>query len=223
MTSSRRLGGRGFANHIWPLVKSSEKVIREQLFAVAKDAAGPTCAVVEEFWVPGSNERVDLSAVGKQLWAFEIKSPRDSLKRFPRQIHAFSRLFDRCTAVLATKHLEVGAPLLPPWWGLINAGEEVGDALEWQRQPTENPEVDLALLVRLLWRDEAADALAELGIAAPDRLGRQAMWRILLREAEPARLRECIRMALRTRDHRLARIPTRRGNRGRANSRAVAQ
>lgn len=204
-------------------MKSSEKVIREQLFAVAEEAAGSPCAFIEEFWVPASNERVDLSAVGDQLWAFEIKSPRDSLKRLPRQVEAFSRLFDRCTAVLATKHLAGGTQLLPPWWGVIEAGEQVGDALEWRRRPAANPEVDLALLVRLLWREEAADLLTELGIAAPDRLGRQAMWRLLLREADPPRLRQCIRMTLRTRDHRLARIPTRRAIKARADSLAVAR
>lgn len=204
-------------------MKSSEKVIREQLFALAEEAAGSTCAFIEEFWVPGSNERVDLSAVGKELWAFEIKSPRDSLKRLPRQIEAFSRLFDRCTAVLATKHLDGGTQLLPPWWGVIDAGHEVGDTLVWRRPPAPNPEVDLSLLVRLLWRDEAANALAKLGIAAPDHLGRQALWRLLLNKAEPSRLRQCVRLTLRMRDHRLARIPTRRARKAHANSIAVAR
>ncbi len=204
-------------------MKSSEKVIREKLFVLAEEVAGSTCAFIEEFWVPASNERVDLSAVGEELWAFEIKSPRDSLKRLPRQIEAFSRLFDRCTAVLATKHLDNGTQMLPPWWGVIDAGENVGDVLGWRRPPKANPEVDLALLVRLLWRDEAAGALAELGIVAPERLGRQAMWRLLLKEAEPSILRQCIRTTLRARDHRSARIPTRRALTARANSIAAAR
>ena len=204
-------------------MKSSEKVIREQLLPVAEQAAGSSCVFIEEFWVPGSNERADLSAVGDQLWAFEIKSPRDSLKRLPRQVKAFSRLFDRCTGVLATEHLTRGTDLLPPWWGVINAGEKVGDALEWRRWPAANPEADLDLLVRLLWRDEAAKLLTELEIDAPDRLGRQAMWRLLVREADPSRLHQCIRMILRNRDHRTARIPTRRAIKARADSLAAAQ
>lgn len=166
--------------------------------------------LIEEFWVPSSRERVDLSAVGDQLCAFEIKSPRDSLQRFPRQIAAFSRLFDRCTAVLATKHLEAGIELLPSWWGAIDAGMEADDPLNWLRLPAANPDVDLELLVQLLWRDEAAGALRDFGIAMPPRLGRQAMWRLLLREVEPVYLQERVRTALLKRDPGHARIPTRR-------------
>lgn len=166
--------------------------------------------LIEEFWVPPSRERADLSAIGDQLWAFEIKSPRDSLQRFPRQIAAFGRLFDRCTAVLATKHLEAGANLLPIWWGIIDAGLNVDDPLIWIRQPAMNPNVDLELLVQLLWRDEVAGALEDLGITVPARLGRRAMWRLLLREVEPSHLHEQVRMALLTRDPRRARIPSRR-------------
>jgi hypothetical protein len=123
--------------------------------------------------------------------------------------------------VLATKHLERGTELLPAWWGIMDAGDNVGDSLRWLRQPDVNPEVDLGLLVKLLWRDEAADALADLGIAAPSHLGRQAMARLLLKEAEPSLLRDCVRTTMRTRDPRLARIPTRRSTR--ASSVAAAQ
>ena len=166
--------------------------------------------LVEEFWVPATCERADLAVVGEQLWGFEIKSSRDSLRRLPRQVEAFSRLFDHCTAVLATRHLGLGAELVPNWWGVIDAGVEADDPLTWLRRPNVNPGVDMELLVQLLWRDEAARALGDLGIVAPPQLGRRAMWRLLLAEGDAKQLQERVRAAILTRDPEGARIPTRR-------------
>jgi hypothetical protein len=191
-------------------VINSEATIRQRLRPLALEAASGPVSLIEEFWVPASRERVDLAVVGQQLWAFEVKSPRDSLKRLPRQIVAFSRLFDRCTAVLASKHLEAGVDLLPTWWGVIDAGADVGDPLVWRRPTSVNADVDVELLVQLLWRDEAAGLLRDLGIAAPPRLGRQGMWRVLLKESDPSQLCDRVRSAVLGRDPRRARIPTRR-------------
>jgi hypothetical protein len=99
---------------------------------------------------------------------------------------------------------------IPPWWGVIDAGEEDDDPLEWIRQPAANPEMDLELLVKLLWKEEALTAAVELGIKTPERISRQALWRRLLQEAEPASLKLCVRSAVAGRDASTARIPTRR-------------
>ncbi len=190
-------------------MKATAKAVLDRLSPIAAASAGGRPVLVEEFWVPDSNERADLVAVADELWAFEIKSPRDSLSRLPRQAAAFSRLFDRCVAVLATAHLQLGMQRIPPWWGVIDAGEQVDDPLKWVRQPTVNPEVDLELLVKLLWKEEALAAAVELGIKTSERISRQAIWRRLLRDAEPASLKVCIRSALAHRDASSARIPTR--------------
>jgi len=50
---------------------------------------------VEEFWIPRSNERADVATIGSVIEAFEIKSDRDSLKRPPRQVIAYGRVFSR--------------------------------------------------------------------------------------------------------------------------------
>jgi hypothetical protein len=51
---------------------------------------------IDEFWVPRTNERADLAAIGSRLWGFEIKTDRDTLRRLPRQVEAYNRLFDMC-------------------------------------------------------------------------------------------------------------------------------
>jgi hypothetical protein len=53
--------------------------------------------------------------VGRSLDAFEIKSERDTLRRLPRQALAYERLFDRCTLVLAERHSDHPAAMLPEW------------------------------------------------------------------------------------------------------------
>lgn len=191
-------------------MKATAKAVLARLSPIAAASAGGRSVLVEEFWVPDSHERADLVAVATELWAFEIKSPRDSLARLPRQAAAFSRLFDRCSAVLATRHLQPGMQLIPPWWGVIDAGEEGDDPLEWIRPPAANTEVDLELLVKLLWKDEALAVAVKLGIKTPERISRHALWRRLLREAEPRSLMRCVRAAVASRDSSQARIPTRR-------------
>lgn len=191
-------------------MKATAKAVLDRLSPIAAESAGGRPVLVEEFWVPDSHERADLVAIAGELWAFEIKSPRDSLARLPRQAAAFSRLFDRCVAVLGTPHLQSGMQRIPPWWGVIDAGEEDDDPLRWIRQPAPNREVDLELLVKLLWKEEALTAAVELGIKTPERISRQALWGRLLREAEPASLKLCVRSAVAGRDASTARIPTRR-------------
>jgi hypothetical protein len=191
-------------------MKATAKAVLDRLSPIAAASFSDGLPVlVEEFWVPDSHERADLVAIADELWAFEIKSPRDSLTRLPRQAAAFSRLFDRCVAVLAAPHRQSGMQHIPSWWGVIDAGEEHDDPLSWIREPTANPEVDLELLVKLLWKQEALAAAAELGIKTPGRISRQALWRRLLREAEPEGLKLCVRTALAARDSNTARIPTR--------------
>ncbi|MBS1886044.1 MAG: sce7726 family protein [Actinobacteria bacterium] len=190
-------------------MKATAKTVLDRLSPIAAASAGERPVLVEEFWVPESHERADLVAVAGEIWAFEIKSPRDSLARLPRQAAAFSRLFDRCVAVLATAHLGPGMKRVPPWWGVIDAGERDDDRLEWIRQPGPNPEVDLELLVKLLWKEEALAVAAELGIETSARASRHALWRRLLRDASPASLKVCVRSAVAGRNGSSARIPTR--------------
>jgi hypothetical protein len=67
--------------------------------------------------VPRSHERAGMVVVGRSLDAFEIKSERDTLRRLPRQALAHERLFDRCTLVVAERHSDHAAAMLPEWWG----------------------------------------------------------------------------------------------------------
>lgn len=164
----------------------------------------PGVVVVDEFWLP-SNERADIVAVsGDSLEAFEIKSAADDLRRLGRQVEAYSRIFDRCSAVVADHHLKNVEVNIPAWWGLI--GVDVGMCLSAVRVPEDNPEgIDVEALVRLLWKQEAAAALGRAGVLRGPQLkawkakSRTWMWHQLLEVLDVDDLRACVRRALRER------------------------
>ena len=172
---------------------TTETNIRSMLSAELQQVP---CAnkLVNEFWIPRTNERADLVEVGPGLRAFEIKSQHDSLRRLPRQIEAYGRLFDQCSLVVAERHAAKAESLVPGWWGfaVVLPGECL--QIEHVRSADENENVDSETLVRLLWRGEVQAALARLGRESSS--GRFAMWIQLLESVETTELKSIVRSAL---------------------------
>lgn len=167
----------------------------------------PTRAIAE-FWIPLSNERADLVLAGRLFEAFEIKSQTDDLLRLPRQVAAYGRVFNRCSAVLAERHLGSALPLLPLWWGVLAfPGCEGGFRII--REAGDNPDIDYRTLVRLLWKEEARAALVGLGLRLGHDEDRESMWDRLLSAAEPEQIRAIVRDALYRRDPGTARFGSR--------------
>ena len=73
--------------------------------------------------------------------------------------------------------------ILPEWWGITTV--TVNDAVTFTvvRKASSNPSVDPEILVRLLWRDEAFDALVAIGRTPDVRTTRSRLWAELLRFA----------------------------------------
>lgn len=180
--------------------------LREHVLAVVNDPSD----AVDEFWVPRSHERADLAVIGRSMDGFEIKTERDTLRRLPRQIEAYGRLFDRCSVVIADKHLDAAREMLPPWWGVTTACVRGQVRFTEVRKPRRNPAVDPEILVRLLWKDEVTRALAKLGASPSEKASRSALWQELLELATLSQLRTAVRQSLLQRDPSRARIATRR-------------
>ena len=185
---------------------SVRAALRQHLLAAQKHPLTP----VDEFWVPQSHERADLALIGRELRGFEIKTERDTLRRLPRQVTAYGRVFDRCTAVVASRHLEGTVVHLPEWWGVIEVSTNGHVAFDEIRPARQNSELDPETLVRLLWRAEAHTALVQLGIETAPNATRNTMWKLLLARADLRELRGIVRRAIRNRSGADARIPSRR-------------
>lgn len=193
-----------------PLV-ASEAAVRHRLRDEVLASVGKPSEAVYEFWVPRSNERADVVVIGAHMSGFEIKTERDTLKRLPRQAAAYARLFDRCTVVVAERHMAAAMEMLPEWWGVIAiVSDNRLPSFLPVRSATPNDGVDPETLVRLLWREEVRAILSALGNEPDPRAGRLSMWQHLLHLVDLERLKDTVRGALLGRDPSFARIPSRR-------------
>lgn len=173
----------------------AEAQIRQALLRGLSAKAAPSTRLVEEFRVPRVHVRADVAVVGSRLCAFEIKSEADTLRRLPAQVDGFSAIFDACSLVVAPGHLDEAIEMVPVWWGVVLVGHDAPTLTEL-RPALPNPQVDVALAVRLLWRSEVEQALVTRGVT-PDYVGgRAGMWQQLLEAVDEPALRATVRAAL---------------------------
>ena len=184
--------------------------VRQSLRHELLEAASEPSEAVYEFWVPTTHARADLAVIGTRIDGFEIKTERDTLKRLPRQVDAYTRLFDRCHAVLARRHVDIAIEMLPSWWGILAIEPDRAANFVCLREARPNAYVDPETLVRLLWREEAYAALCDIGIRPAARTGRSGLWKQLLNALELEALKVVVRHTLLHRDPTRARIPTQR-------------
>jgi len=189
---------------------AAEDLVRKALRQRVLEATSGARDTVDEFWVPRTYERADLAVIGRSMDGFEIKTESDTLRRLPRQIEAYGRLFDRCSVVVAEKHCNAATTMLPAWWGITTVHVNGGVSFAEVREPRRNPAVDPEVLVRLLWKDEVIGALVKLGADPKAQTSRGALWRELLEITSLSELRAAVRRALLDRDPSRARIATRR-------------
>lgn len=118
-------------------------------------AFAPSALIVEEMEVCSGRARIDFAVIADQLIGIEIKGPRDSVARLPRQAEAYSQCFDLVVLVVHESLFGRAKALVPSWWGIVS-GRQVGNRTRYrfQRLPEKNPRQDLEQLLALLWREE---------------------------------------------------------------------
>lgn len=177
--------------------------IREALHSqlLSKYRSDPTTRIIDEMGILTGDFRVDVAVINGQLEGFEIKSARDRLDRLPSQAEAYGRVFDRMTAVCSECHYRAVSSLVPKWWGIVVAeGANAGVRLVRKRVTHRNPNVDPFSVAQLLWRDEALQALENLGSAEGIRSKpRRVLWGTLSKTMSPMELCEVVRDQLRAR------------------------
>jgi hypothetical protein len=160
---------------------------------------GTDTRVLEELGLCQGDVRVDVAAVNGELSGYEIKSPSDTLARFPNQCRVYSKVVDRAWLVAPEKTLAKAAA--PEWWGLIavfDAGDRLG--LRVVRQSQFNPKQDPLSIAKLLWRDEALEVLRGAGCARGVMTkSRRVIWKRLIESVSVDDLRIAVRAALKRR------------------------
>ena len=171
-------------------------LLREYLQDVHK---GTDTRLLEELGLCQGDVRVDVAAVNGELSGYEIKSPSDTLARFPNQCRVYSKVVDRAWLVAPERTLAKAAT--PEWWGHIavfDAGERL--ALRLVRPAQLNPKPDALSIAKLLWRDEALEVLRGAGRARGVMTkSRKVIWKRLIECVERDDLRAAVRAALKRR------------------------
>lgn len=176
--------------------------MRRALLAALDEKHGDDreCRVIPELALCG-RVRVDVAILNGYMSGFEIKSPRDTLRRLPTQAEVYSEVLDFATLVVGGRHQANAVSLVPPWWGVLSA-TVVGDEVELveERRGTQNPAVSKRSLSLLLWRDEALDELGQRDLADGVRsLSRAALCGLLASTLELDDLRDTVRRRLKGR------------------------
>src|SRR5262245_4354962 len=168
-------------------------LLREYLDDLHKDT---DTRVLEELGLCQGDVRVDVAAVNDELSGYEIKSPSDTLRRFPNQCRIYSKVVDR--AWLVAPEPALARAETPAWWGLM-AVFEAGDrlALRVARHAQLNPNPDPLSIAKLLWRDEALEVLRGAGRARGVMTkSRKIIWKRLVDCVALDDLRAAVRAAL---------------------------
>lgn len=122
--------------------------------------------VVDEFQLAYGATRADVALVNGHLEGFEIKAGNDTLARLPRQVDAYTKIFEYSWVVTTKAHLAQVRELIPRTWGLMVADvDDTGSSLRAVRSAKRNPRRDSDHLARLLWRPELLAKLEELQLS----------------------------------------------------------
>lgn len=176
---------------------ASEARVRDDLRSGMLHGMPHGAAVLYEFWLPCGNTRADVVVLSGCMMAFEIKTRRDTLLRLPHQARAYGRVFDRCFAVVAERHVPGSLDILPEWWGIAVIAEDPAvPKFAPIRLGGRNVDIDPEILVRLLWRDEVRRILRALGHGDRATGSRSSMWNHLLSVVDASRLSALVREAL---------------------------
>ncbi|MEO7133264.1 MAG: sce7726 family protein [Vicinamibacterales bacterium] len=155
--------------------------------------------ILDELGLCEGDVRVDVATIDAELSGFEIKSPADSLARWPKQRRVYSKVLDRAWLVATEKALD--AAKAPSWWGLIRVVETANQlGIRVLRDAKPNPSPDALAIAQLLWHAEALGVLERRGLAHGVRSKRRAFaWQRIVETLTLDDMRSEVRLALRAR------------------------
>lgn len=158
--------------------------------------------IIHELGLQHGRVRVDVAVVNGILHGYELKSDSDTLDRLPNQIAVYSKVLDKATLVVGSKHAEKAKEILPKWWGIkiASEGPRGGIKLKQIKSPKMNPSIDPTSLAQLLWKTEAADILRNHGVLGKDlRKPRAFLYDIMADLLSLDDLRASVRLAMKKR------------------------
>jgi hypothetical protein len=111
-----------------------------------------TSKVVEELDLPIGKARIDIAVINGHMHGYEIKSARDTLKRIPSQLEAYSKVFDYLSIVTEQRYEKKLLATTPEWVGIFTC-EENG-TVSLVRPALLNENRQSFYIAKLLWKEE---------------------------------------------------------------------
>jgi hypothetical protein len=128
--------------------------------SVLKSANGcDDTVVIDELGLKNGVIRADIAVLNGKMIGYEIKTERDTLKRLPAQVLAYSEVFDKAFIVTTRKHLKQVNELIPDWWGIYEIIEHAGSSYSFKcrRDGSSNESQNAFTIAQLLWKAEALE------------------------------------------------------------------
>jgi hypothetical protein len=132
--------------------------------------------IIDELGLLHGSNRIDIAVINGLIHGYEIKSSKDTLKRFETQFDTYRKSLQKITYITAPNHMDALLKVLPEWCGVMLAEKGNRGAIHFftVRPAKCNPEVDTMTLAHLLWKNEAQELLMELGVNKKKLLGNRA-------------------------------------------------
>lgn len=175
------------------------KLLLNELNEKYKD--DPDTRIVNELGIDFGSSRIDVAVVNGIIHGYEIKSDLDTLKRLPRQMSYYNRLFERMTIVASRKYYTEICRVVPKWWGIKIISSD-GSRLIEKRKGRQFRYQDKELLLRLLWKKELEGLVDVLGYPKKmKKLKKNQLLELFLEEADIKTVRAFTYEALKTREN----------------------
>jgi hypothetical protein len=177
-----------------------------------KHHSEPATLVIDELGLEHGKCRADIAVINGCFIGYEIKSDVDSLKRLSSQINTYNAVFDNSSLILTERHLDEAIRIVPDWWGVILVKEVTNNTLRFKqlKNPNQNTKINNYSVAQLLWREEAQEVLARLGMrGARLREKRSNLYRYIVEMLDSQDLRFIVKEYLKKRQNwrRLSRLP----------------
>lgn len=157
--------------------------------------------IINEMGIFNGASRIDIAVVNGILHGYELKSESDNLKRLPRQIDYYNKIFDRVTIVTDRKYLSEVNEMVPKWWGIMITKKNQLE-LRTIRKGRRGNSQDNEALLNLLWKDEYDDLIDILGYPkSMKKMRKKEIFNILLEDKRKSTIKKYIYDALRKRNY----------------------
>ncbi|ANQ25169.1 hypothetical protein BA894_01315 [Vibrio natriegens] len=160
--------------------------------------------VIDELGLMHGTNRIDIAVVNGCIHGYEIKSSKDTLTRFKRQLDAYLKTMQKLTVVVAPNHSKDILDIAPEWVGVIVAEKGIKGAIHFKtlRKTKKNPHVEAINVAHLLWKDETQALLEKLGVPSNNRKGtRLDLYKVLVKHINLDELVKTIKVTFENRSN----------------------